>query len=720
MTTEIAPAITIGPEERALLVGDLSKLTPDQRATLVTNVCRSLGLNPLTRPFEYITLNGKLTLYARKDCTDQLRTLHGISLRVSKPEVVDDILYVTAHASTPAGRTDEDYGAVYVGGLKGEARANALLRCVPLDAEILTRDGWKSYREVARGEEVLGYDVERDQTAWTSLDAVNVYEALPMGELRTPAGRTLVRCTVGHRWAVEKEPYKPRVRVGSPRGRRGPYRTRGPERCLLTVEEMVSVAGRRLIIAAPERTTSGSLLSPVEAAVLGWAVTDGTIKRVGNSVRIGICQSKDDIFAPIRELVAAAAPGTRELVSPPVRRTFPSSGQTSETRPQHWWYIPSAVSRAILDKAGFHDRCDLPRIVTRLDAAARRAFLHAVMLAEGDRTSRRFANTDRHILDAFQIACTLEGIALGKESSQRPYEGYKPLVTQRPRMRRHILTHNLRFDVQGIEPAWCPTTGLGTWIMRQNGRVMITGNCLTKAKRRVTLSVCGLGMLDETEVESIPGARPLGEGPDATGVTPAPRTSALAAPSPAAGQDAQTRGRVPVTAAPTDEAAEKRRLAEVALDLCARLAIKAPERVRDWSALGQEMGLPALSNQNQLTVAWLEQVVARLTERWSQSRVGDTGTTDLMAALPTPDQLAGEFAAAAEADDDETKRIGHTTTFVRLRDQLRPEATRPQLVDLATEAGSLHLADELDKDEYEELLGLIDQHPHSKLQEAAR
>jgi hypothetical protein len=29
----------------------------------------------------------------------------------------------------------------------------------------------------------------------------------------------------------------------------------------------------------------------------------------------------------------------------------------------------------------------------------------------------------------------------------------------------------------------------------------------TKAKRRVTLSICGLGMLDETEIETIPGAR---------------------------------------------------------------------------------------------------------------------------------------------------------------------------------------------------------------------
>src|SRR5690606_27349041 len=56
----------------------------------------------------------------------------------------------------------------------------------------------------------------------------------------------------------------------------------------------------------------------------------------------------------------------------------------------------------------------------------------------------------------------------------------------------------------GEQPAWCPTTPLGTWVMRQNGRVMITGN--TKAKRRVTLSICGLGWLDETEVSTVADA----------------------------------------------------------------------------------------------------------------------------------------------------------------------------------------------------------------------
>lgn len=31
--------------------------------------------------------------------------------------------------------------------------------------------------------------------------------------------------------------------------------------------------------------------------------------------------------------------------------------------------------------------------------------------------------------------------------------------------------------------------------------------CETKAKRRVTLSICGLGFLDESEIDSIPGAK---------------------------------------------------------------------------------------------------------------------------------------------------------------------------------------------------------------------
>lgn len=61
------------------LLDDLSKLTPEQRNTYYLRVCNSLGLNPLTRPFQYIVLNGRLTLYATRNATDQLCAIHNIS-----------------------------------------------------------------------------------------------------------------------------------------------------------------------------------------------------------------------------------------------------------------------------------------------------------------------------------------------------------------------------------------------------------------------------------------------------------------------------------------------------------------------------------------------------------------------------------------------------------------------------------------------------------------
>ena len=64
--------------ESVLAKGDLAKLTPDERSRYYAEVCHSMGLNPLTEPFSYITLNGKLKLYATRACADQLRKIHGV------------------------------------------------------------------------------------------------------------------------------------------------------------------------------------------------------------------------------------------------------------------------------------------------------------------------------------------------------------------------------------------------------------------------------------------------------------------------------------------------------------------------------------------------------------------------------------------------------------------------------------------------------------------
>jgi hypothetical protein len=120
----------IPPEvmEKVVIGGDLSELNAAQRAEYYTAVCRSLGLNPLTKPFEFLTLNGKLKLYALRDCTDQLRRLHGISIYIANRERMGDIYIVTARAKDRTGREDESTGAVPLGNLKGDALANALMK----------------------------------------------------------------------------------------------------------------------------------------------------------------------------------------------------------------------------------------------------------------------------------------------------------------------------------------------------------------------------------------------------------------------------------------------------------------------------------------------------------------------------------------------------------------------------------------------------------------
>lgn len=114
--------------EKLVAEGDMSRLSPADRVKYYFGVCESVGLNPHTRPFEYVSLQGKLTLYAKRDATDQLRKIHGVSITIVSREIVDGVLTVIARATDKTGRQDESIGALNVGGLKGDAMANAQMK----------------------------------------------------------------------------------------------------------------------------------------------------------------------------------------------------------------------------------------------------------------------------------------------------------------------------------------------------------------------------------------------------------------------------------------------------------------------------------------------------------------------------------------------------------------------------------------------------------------
>lgn len=140
--------------EKVIATGDLEALTPEQRVSYYRAVCDSVGLNWLTQPFQYIKLNGKLTLYATRAATDQIRSLpaRNVSINVVARDRVEDVYLVTARATLPDGRTDESIGAVSIAGLKGEALANALMKAETKAKRRVTLSacglGWSDESEV--------------------------------------------------------------------------------------------------------------------------------------------------------------------------------------------------------------------------------------------------------------------------------------------------------------------------------------------------------------------------------------------------------------------------------------------------------------------------------------------------------------------------------------------------------------------------------------------
>lgn len=149
--TEIMTAADAGMLENVLVSGDLSKLTPAQRLDYYRQVCQSMGLNPLSRPFDYIVLNGKMTLYAKKDATDQLRKIHAVSIDDIDIQETETGFRVKVKGHDRDGRSDVEIGCVAKTDMRGNLQ-NAEMKAVTKAKRRLTLSlcglGWLDETEI--------------------------------------------------------------------------------------------------------------------------------------------------------------------------------------------------------------------------------------------------------------------------------------------------------------------------------------------------------------------------------------------------------------------------------------------------------------------------------------------------------------------------------------------------------------------------------------------
>lgn len=122
--------------------GDFSGLTMRERSLFCYHLARKLGLDPLTKPFDFIVLNNKLTLYANRACSDQLRRIHRITSGIiyEGPLLIGDVkrddvyvVKVRLMEMSPDGqqvlRQEEAIGCISLLNKTGEEAANTIMKC---------------------------------------------------------------------------------------------------------------------------------------------------------------------------------------------------------------------------------------------------------------------------------------------------------------------------------------------------------------------------------------------------------------------------------------------------------------------------------------------------------------------------------------------------------------------------------------------------------------
>ena len=330
--------------------------------------------------------------------------------------------------------------------------------CVPEDHEILTKDGWKRRGDLVVGELVLALDHSTEEMKWTPLEAINQFEY--DGELietfRKKKHRTYsFQFTPSHNWPIKRRIRK-QVTVGGFRQ----SKEIGHRAMMVHGDDLRD--GDLLLCAGRPVKESKSILSPRHAAILGWVVTDGysrwRTRKVAAEVGTGsfemiVYQSPKKHLDEIVSLL-----GTKPRIPHPI------SGVVC---------VP--VSRADINviKTVYKKPSDLRKIVCNLSRESAEAMLDAMFKAEGSVTKgtglRHFAQDptlNKDVIDAFQVLCLLTGRTCNVSSRG---------CTVRKGSTYQIVSKRLR-RVRYKGTVWCPTTAYGTWVMRHDGQVVITGN----------------------------------------------------------------------------------------------------------------------------------------------------------------------------------------------------------------------------------------------------
>jgi N6-adenosine-specific RNA methylase IME4 len=337
------------------------------------------------------------------------------------------------------------------------------LWCVDENVEALTRTGWKSWKELLIGEEIVAYNPKENIQQWESIQDISAFPySGPAAAIHNGNSYFLCHTTLNHRWwcanpgVHSNQPLKWREKTsqdifGLHLGKYIP----------------VSVDGAQLF---PEHEE----LSDQTVELVAWVTTEGTLQRHKrwNSRSIQVFQSAESPYvSTITRLVG------KEPVS---YRTRAEKGHTKELA----WLLPKALVETHVYPFIDEDKQPLWReFYAKLSRRQAALFIQTCIDGDGWRVQRPSGKTLEVVVQLARRRLLHDLQALACMSGIRTHLRLRT-DTRKPKWQQ---THELfllptktmtikAFPSEYTGTMWCPSVRSGYWLARANGRTFVTGN----------------------------------------------------------------------------------------------------------------------------------------------------------------------------------------------------------------------------------------------------
>ena len=308
--------------------------------------------------------------------------------------------------------------------------------CVPIYSEALTKEGWKKYDQLIIGETILSYDIESDTLKWTEIKNLHFYENAKTIKMSKQFFEVV--STPDHKWVAYNKNMGYKKIINNEKIDLIFNTIKEANEGKISVKEAEEKCNSfRYYYKKYNNETIDRILQDSKNSKGGVKLIE--TKNLTNSMGLLTTARLDDSYRPLQ--LGKISKYGENWISKILNMSVDQ--------------IDSFFASAII----YHGN-QITDLMLEKNVGIRKT-----------ENTYGFKQKDKMHGDIFELAAFLSGrnVMRGKTNKDNITSFYV-------RDKRYIPLDVVKFEEHTQQDVWCPETIYGTWVMRQNSRIMITGN----------------------------------------------------------------------------------------------------------------------------------------------------------------------------------------------------------------------------------------------------